>query len=69
MRAVKDSNLPKQDNGHTAALSFGDFSPKFHEQCFDVAPLDVPARWAANDQFEAPCAAGRACGAGLKGSG
>jgi hypothetical protein len=54
MRAVKDSNLPKQDNSHTAALSFGDFSPQFHEQCFYVAPLDVPTRGAAKDQFEAP---------------
>jgi hypothetical protein len=54
MRAVKDSNFAKQDNSHTAALSFGDFRAQLQEQCFYVTPLDVPARGASEDQFEAP---------------
>ena len=54
MRAVKDSNLPKQDNSHTAALSLGDFCSQFHEQCFYVTPLDVPTRGAPEDQLKAP---------------
>ena len=54
MRAVKDSNLSKEDHSHTATLSLSDFSTQFQEQCFYVTPLHVPTRGASEDQFEAP---------------
>jgi hypothetical protein len=52
MRPMKDPDFSKQHNGHAAALSFSDFSAKFHEQSLNVAPLDISAGGPSKDQFE-----------------
>lgn len=49
---VKYPNFLKQDDSDTTTLSLADLGAQFCEQRFDIAPLDVPARGASEDQFE-----------------
>lgn len=52
MWPVKNPNLFKQDNSHTAPFSLADFGAQFYEQRFDIAPLDVAACGAGEEQVE-----------------
>ena len=49
---MKDPYLAEQDNGHTTAFSFADFSVQLLERRFDVLPLDIRAGRVSEDEFE-----------------
>jgi hypothetical protein len=42
----------KLDYRYASTFSLADFSAQFHEERFDITPLDVPARGSGEDQFE-----------------
>ncbi len=49
---MKDPNFFKQDDSDPATLALRDLGAKFYKQSFYVAPLDVAACGASEDQFK-----------------
>jgi len=49
---VEHSHFFEQDHGYTTALALADFGAQFYKQRFNIAPLDVSAGRASEDQFK-----------------
>ena len=49
---MEQSRFFEQDDSNTTAFSLADSSAQFCEQRFDIAPLNVPADGASEDQFK-----------------
>ena len=49
---MKNANLFKQDNRYATAFSFTDLGAQFDEQRFDIAPLDIAAHRASENQIK-----------------
>lgn len=51
---MKDSHFFKQNNGDAAPLSLRDFGAKLQGQSLDIAPLNISACRASEDQLKRP---------------
>ena len=49
---MEHSHFFEQDHGYTTTLALADFGAQFYKQCFNIAPLDVSACRAGEDQFK-----------------
>jgi hypothetical protein len=49
---VEHSHFFEQDHGYTTTLALADFGAQFYKQRFNIAPLDVSACRAGEDQFK-----------------
>ena len=49
--SVEHSHFFEQDHGYTTTLALADFGAQFYKQRFNIAPLDVSACRAGEDQF------------------
>ena len=49
---MEHSHFFEQDHGYTTTLALADFGAQFYKQRFNIAPLDVSACRAGEDQFK-----------------
>ncbi len=49
---MENPHLIEQDYGYATTFSLADFSAQFHEQRFDITPLDVATSGSGEDQFK-----------------
>jgi hypothetical protein len=49
---VEHSHFFEQDHGYTTTLALADFGAQFYKQRFNIAPLDVSACRAGENQFK-----------------
>jgi hypothetical protein len=49
---VEHSHFFEQNHGYTTALALADFGAQFYKQRLNIAPLDVSAYRAGEDQFK-----------------
>ena len=52
MRPVKDANFLKQHNSHATTFTLADLCAKVREERLNIAPLNIAARRAREDQVK-----------------